>query len=398
MKHKKGRSLIRERNWRNKWKIDETSWACVKCEWGLFLCPESKTLQSTNYQSCIKSWCQQISHVGPVTQELFPHPTVKYDNVAEAANTHSQTKNRREVWLLLRKTSWNASASIADLSTAETWGQSMEIPTMWTFDCFQMQLTLKRNCLTSSPLTNASLLREFYPLLVCSSLLYIINWQTTCSVFSATDHSVYFFSQSFTGLCCTILRQLDPVLQHRRQWSWPNQYGSDADSVLRIICAQNKVRHARLETLLLMKTVVQMAPRVAATNNSSVQTMPKFKELWDSFWKGIIYSYGLNEMSSTQFTGLIIHLSFLSHQGDNRFHKENLPGRTENPCGLQICRTGLMIWWLVTDCYILCCIPQCGFWLWNKCSIYCWKRACVRRAFSVVIQTHCPYTSTAPLQ
>lgn len=50
----------------------------------------------------------------------------------------------------------------------EQWGQIMEIPTMWTFNCFQTQLALKRERLTSSPLTNASLLREFYPLLAFS--------------------------------------------------------------------------------------------------------------------------------------------------------------------------------------------------------------------------------------
>lgn len=38
-----------------------------------------------------------------------------------------------------------------------------------------------------------------------------------------------------------------------------------------------------------MEAVFQMAPSVAASNNDSVQKMPKFKELWYSFRKEIIY-------------------------------------------------------------------------------------------------------------
>lgn len=136
MKDKK-ESLIRERNWRNKWTINDPSWTCVKCEWILFLCPDSKTLQSTNRsQSCIKNNDElvvlQISHVGPVNQELFPHSTVKYDNVADVANRRRETKNRREAWLLLRKNVLECFCknSWPQHCRDEQWGQIMEIPTM----------------------------------------------------------------------------------------------------------------------------------------------------------------------------------------------------------------------------------------------------------------------------
>lgn len=97
-----------------------------------------------------------------------------------------------EAWLLCRKTSWNASPRTADLSTAETsseakWWKYQQCGLSTVF-----RLALKRKRLTSSSLTNASLLREFYPLLAYSSLLYIIKWPTACSVFSVTDHSACF--------------------------------------------------------------------------------------------------------------------------------------------------------------------------------------------------------------
>lgn len=300
-------SLIRERNWRNKWTINETSWTCVKCEWMLFLCPDSQTLQSTNCsQSCFKNNDEhvvlQISHVGPCfsfNSQIWQCGRSSQRAQSDEEPERSLAPSQENVLECFCKNSWPQHCR------DEQWGQIMEIPTMWTFNCFQRQLALNRQHLTSSPFTNASLLSEFYPLLVFSSLLYIIKWPTAC--FSATDHSACnFFPQSFTGLCRTILRQLDPVLQ----WSWPNQYGSEADSVLHIICAQNKVRHARLETLPLMLTVFQMAPSVAASNNSSVQKIAKIKELWDSFWKEIIY--GLNQKSSSQITRLIIQPGFLS--------------------------------------------------------------------------------------
>lgn len=68
----------------------------------------------------------------------------------------------------------------------------MEIPTMWTFNCFQRQLAVKREHLTSSPFTNASLLREHYPLLAFPSLLYIIKWPTACSLQQIIE-TVFFF-------------------------------------------------------------------------------------------------------------------------------------------------------------------------------------------------------------
>lgn len=58
----------------------------------------------------------------------------------------------------------------------------MEIPTMWTFNCFQRQLAGKREHLTSGPFTNASLLWEHYPLLVYPSFLYFNKWPTACSL------------------------------------------------------------------------------------------------------------------------------------------------------------------------------------------------------------------------
>lgn len=170
----------------------------------------------------------------------------------------------------------------------EQWGQIMEIPTMWTFNCFQRQLAVKREHLTSSPFTNASLLWEHYPLLVFPSLLYIIKWPTACSLQQTIEPALFFHPQIYWFMLHHP-QAAWPCSPVQLQWSWANQYGSDANSVLHVISAQNKVRHARLETLPLMETAFQMAPSVAASNNDSVQKMPTFKESWYSFRREIIY-------------------------------------------------------------------------------------------------------------
>lgn len=188
------------------------------------------------------SWCQQISHVRPVTQELFPDSTVKYDNVAEAANTHNQRKNWRVAWLLLRKTSWNASASTADLSTAETSSEAKPWKwTMWTFTCFQTQVSIKkRKCLTLCPLTNVTEGVLSGQLLLQSSLQQTIQ-----------PVVLFFLSQSFTGLCCTILR-LNLCSSTDVSAADRTSMAATLTPFSTLSVLKNKVRHARLETLSLM--------------------------------------------------------------------------------------------------------------------------------------------------
>lgn len=135
----------------------------------------------------------------------------------------------------------------------------------------------------------ASLLWEHNPPLVFPSLLYIIKWPTACTLQQTIEPALFFPLQIYWFMLYHP-QAAWPCSPVQLQWSCANQYGSDANSVLHVISAQNKVRHARLETLPRMETALQMAPSVAAGNNDSVQKMPTFKELWYSFRREIIYN------------------------------------------------------------------------------------------------------------
>lgn len=105
----------------------------------------------------------------------------------------------------------------------EQWGQIMEIPTMWTFNCFQRQLAVKREHLTSSPFTNASLLWEHYPLLVFPSLLYIIKWPTACSLQQTIEPALFFHPQIYWFISSgslTLFSSTASVKLSKPVWQW----------------------------------------------------------------------------------------------------------------------------------------------------------------------------------